>query len=60
MLLVNIAILAFFLKTGAAGEAGVMQFQTTVFCFFIKRIYCGWRSNLQQLCYVICFPTKSK
>ena len=32
-LLVNTAIFAFFLKTAAAGEAGVMQFQTTVFCF---------------------------
>ena len=38
-----------------------MQFQlTTPFAFFIKRVYIERRSNLQQLCDVFCFPTKSK
>ena len=50
--LVNTAIFAFFHKTRCRWWSTPIHFQSTAFCrffFFIKRIYCGWRSNLKQL-----------
>lgn len=48
-LLVNTAIFAFFHKTGCRWWSTLIHFQVLPFALFVKRVYCGWRSNLQQL-----------